>query len=243
MIALAYTRRNLWPEAEIFRTKCHERATPTDPLPDWMPEADKQIDNAIATANVAEVTISIEPADAAAAAQLTVSSFAPDEKFPPRVIHLPPGIHQIFASAPGYEDGHQLVDIKDKTPQKVVIKLMKPGEAPPPEVGKPATEEAPSKLPWVVMGAGVGVVAIGGVFNLLARNEFDKINGKPVGMFDDSTWKLYRNVSYGSFVVGGAAIATGVILKLTVFKNKESAPAVSFVPQSGGAMFSVGWAR
>src|SRR5207302_641157 len=129
LIALAYTRRNLWPQAEIFRTKCHERATAGDPLPDWIGTADKQIDDAITSANVAEVTIVVEPAEATDA-QLTVSSFAPDEKFPPRAIHLPPGIHQVFASATGFEVGSHLVDVKDKTPQKIVIKLYRPGETP-----------------------------------------------------------------------------------------------------------------
>src|SRR5690348_12026360 len=81
LIAPAYARRNLSPQAEIFRTECHERASASDPLPEWMPVADKQIDDAIASASVAAVTIQVEPAEISAQAEVTVSSFAPDEKF------------------------------------------------------------------------------------------------------------------------------------------------------------------
>src|SRR4051812_16006045 len=39
LIALAYTRRELWPQAEIFLDLCRTRATATDPVPDWVPLA------------------------------------------------------------------------------------------------------------------------------------------------------------------------------------------------------------
>lgn len=192
LIALAYARRNLWPQAEIFRTVCHARATASDPLPPWIATADKQIDNAIATETLAAITIDVTPGDAASIAQITVSSFAPDETFPPRMIHLPPGIHQIFATAPGYDQGHQLIEIKDKTPQHIVIELHKAGElqpAPSWAEGTPGTPPAtapsqpaspagavtgvhasaapsagPSKLPWIVGGVGVALVVAGGVY-------------------------------------------------------------------------------
>src|SRR5258706_13610619 len=39
LIALAYTRRELWPQAEIFMARCHVLAV-TGGLPDWVPDAD-----------------------------------------------------------------------------------------------------------------------------------------------------------------------------------------------------------
>ena len=192
LIALAYARRNLWPQAEIFRTVCHARATASDPLPPWIGTADKQIDDAIASETLAAITIDVTPPDAAPNAQITVSSFAPDETFPPRMIHLPPGIHQIFANAPGYDQGHQLIEVKDRTPQHIVIALYKSGEQPAPSwaegtpakptpsapaapasgVGSTTSVHAratvagahPSKVPWIVGGVGAALVVGGAVY-------------------------------------------------------------------------------
>ena len=128
LIALAYTRRELWSQAEIFLARCHERATPADPLPDWVPVAEQQIRERLATANAAPVTIQVTPATA----QLTVSSFAPDETFTARTIHLPPGHHVIIASAPGYVTARKEVVIETKDPQTVTIDLAPPAAVPGP---------------------------------------------------------------------------------------------------------------
>ena len=230
LIALAYTRRNLWPQAEIFKTQCHERASPSDPLPDWMGAADRQIDNAIAAANVAEVTISVDPSDAL----ITVSSFALDEKFPPRVIHLAPGVHQISASAPGYEDDHRVVQITDKTPQHIVIELHKKG----------TVTRSASKVPWIVVGIG-GAIAVSGaiveatVYNT-ARNDYMNDYGNAN---KESDWERLRDVVIGCYVVGGLAVGTGIVLKYTVFEDRQDAPVVSFIPRDGGGLVSVGWNR
>lgn len=194
LIALAYARRNMWPQAEIFRTTCHARATASDPLPSWVAASDKQIDDALRTANLAPVTITVTPPDAAALAEITVSSFAPDESFAPRTIHLPPGIHELVANAPGYEQGHQLLEVKDKQPLQVVISLHKVGEAvPAPTWLNPQTPQNPtptptptatphpiaaihasahpaprgdSKVPYIVGGAGLAVATVGLVLNV-----------------------------------------------------------------------------
>src|SRR5688572_8864518 len=42
LIALAYTRRELWPQAELFLSVCHHRAKGGDPLPEWVPLAEQQ---------------------------------------------------------------------------------------------------------------------------------------------------------------------------------------------------------
>ncbi len=75
LIALAYTRRELWSQAQLWLSTCHTRASASDPLPDWVPLAEKQIKERLETANVAEVTIEVKPAGAKA--KFTVSSFAP----------------------------------------------------------------------------------------------------------------------------------------------------------------------
>ena len=253
LIALAYTRRNLWPQAEIFRDRCHSLAKErNEPLPDWIDTADKQIEDAIAKAiasqTVAEVTISVEPADAAANALVTVSSFAPDEKFAPRAVHLPTGIHQLFVSAPGYEIGSQLVDIKDARPQQIVVRLHRPGEGPGPVKAEPPAKPQPSKLPWIIAGAGVGIAAIGGVLDATwYKSARDTLAGDttldPKYVGDESTWSTRRDVVIGFYVAGGLAFATGVVLKYTVFKHTEHPPAVSVAPIDNGGVVSFGWSR
>jgi len=254
LIALAYTRRNLWPQAEIFRDRCHSLAKErNEPLPDWIDTADKQIEDAIAKAvasqSVAEVTITVVPADAAPNALVTVSSFAPDEKFAPRAIHLPTGIHQLFVSAPGYELATQLVDIKDARPQQVAIKLHRPGEGPPPVKPEEPVATGPSKVPWILMGAGVGVAAVGGVLDATwyksARDTLASTPTTPPGNYNsaESTWSRDRNVVIACYVAGGLAAVTGVVLKYTVFKHTEHPPAVSVAPIDNGGVVSFGWSR
>ena len=87
LIALAYIRRELWPQAEIFMTRCHQRATAGDPVPDWAALAEKQMNERLSSAKVSAVHIRIEPTALAATAKISVSSFPADETFAPRTIH------------------------------------------------------------------------------------------------------------------------------------------------------------
>ena len=240
LIALAYTRRELWSQAEIFLARCHERATPADPLPDWVPVAEQQIQERLATANAAAVTIQVTPAGTPA--QLTVSSFAPDETFAPRTIHLPPGRHVIIATAPGLPTARKEVVIESKDPQTVTIDLAPavttPKPLPQPVV--PATE--PEANPWkkrLLVGggilAGAGLVTYGWM-----SFEWSKMRTK-----DDAQWvahegnyNLSRELTIGLWAVGGAALITSFLLP-----SSSERPAVAVVPTSGGGMVSVGWSR
>jgi hypothetical protein len=232
LIALAYTRRNLWPQAEIFRDRCHKLATERrEPLPEWIGVADRQIEDqiarAIADGSVAEVTIAIEPADAASAAVIAVSSFAPDETFGPRAIHLPRGIHQVFATAPGYRAGGERIDVADGKPQHVSIELRSAKR---------------SKTPWIVAGAGLGVAAIGGVLDATwyasRRSDYAHHFSDPAY---ESRWETARDVVIGFYVAG--AITAGIGLVLAYTGSAEAGPAISVAPTSGGAMVTVGWQR
>src|SRR5260221_4772999 len=93
LIGLAYTRRELWAEAELFLSVCRQRASTGDPLPEWIAEAEGQLAAKLAASNAAPVAIATDPASAPAV--MSVSSFAPDEKFPARTIHLAPGVHVV----------------------------------------------------------------------------------------------------------------------------------------------------
>ena len=242
-IALAYTRRELWPQAEIFLDQCHTLASPGDVLPDWVPVADKQIAERLSLANVAPVEITVAPADAHA--RITVSSFAPDEAFAPRTIHLPPGRHQLIATAPGYETSTKVVEVSDRAPQHVVITLARPGVPTPPT--KPASPARPptSTLPRTLIVAG-GITAGVGVLTFVWLGfEWSKLDGAatPQAFSDhEGRYKVARISTIGLWGVGAGLVLTGVILGHR--HHDAETPAIAAVPlPGGGGMVSIGWQR
>jgi hypothetical protein len=237
LIALAYTRRELWPQAEIFLARCHERATPQDPLPDWVPVAEQQIADRLATANAAAVTIDVSPPDAKVL--LTVSSFAPDETFAPRTIHLPPGHHVILAEAIGYEPARAEVVIESKEPKRVTIELVKPAGPTRPLPPAPAPHAA---SPWprrleiggaVVLGAGLVATGFMSYEYYAARN-----NAADWDSHID-TYRSSRIAAISLLAVGGGLAITGYLLH----RHDERASVAAAPLPEGGAMIAVGWRR
>lgn len=241
LIALAYTRRELWPQAEMFLAQCKERATSSDPLPDWVPLAEQQLEERLRKAKVATVQITIKPEALARQAAIGVSSFEPDETFSPRAIHLPRGTHLITATVPGHEPSQQTLEIVDDTPKEVVIDFeTKPLVVR--ETAKPApiAKASPSKIPLIVMAAGGAIVLGGAGYHLLAFKparddlanaadgaEYDRLAGE----FDSK-----RTTTIALYGIGAAAIATGVVLKYTLFKHEERAPMLGAAPVNGGGL-------
>jgi hypothetical protein len=250
LIALAYIRRELWPQAEIFLEQCETRATQADPVPEWVPTAKQQLAERLTTVNVAPVNIKVEPAGVDV--KLAVSSFAPDELFDPRLIHLPPGRHVIIATAKGYNDSQKTIEVVDKAPQEIVITMLPltsgpdgPGPGP-----TPVVTESPSKVPVYIM-AGGGVVVLGGVASHLLYYKGKRDDLAKAGNAGDEAaynrilpgYNRARALTIGLYAVGGAAVITGLVLKLTVFKGEEAPAQVSVVPTDGGGMLTVGWSR
>ncbi len=238
LIALAYTRRELWSQAEIFLARCHERATPADPLPDWVPVAEQQIQERLATANAAPVTIQVTPATA----QLTVSSFAPDETFTARTIHLPPGHHVIIASAPGYETARKEVVIETKDPQTVTIELLPPA-AHLPDVSVPEHPLPPARTGGTgrkVMIGGAVLLGAGLVTYGWMGYEWSKLRTQDQAQWDahDGNYSLSRGLTIGLWAVGGAAVITGLL-----WPSSQEHASVAVMPTNGGGMVAVGWTR
>ena len=231
LIALAYTRRELWPQAEVWLAMCHERANAGDPLPEWVAEADKQIAERLGAANVAEVEITVEPA---VEAKITVSSFAPDETFaPPRKIHLPPGHHVIIVKAAGYQDGTRALDLTDKTAQHIAITLV-------PWAKVPGTVGARSNLRHklfvygaIAGGAGAVTYAIMGVSYLKLHG------GTGFGGGYETAYDVTRPVTIGLWGVAAGLVIAGLVMR----GHDEERPTVSAAPIAGGGMVSVGWQR
>src|SRR5258706_10020241 len=150
LIGLAYTRREQWAEAELFFELCHQRVTPDDPLPDWLPDAEHQLADKLVASGAAPIAITV----AGVEPTVTVSSFAPDESFvvargAAHTIHLPLGTHVVAVAAPGYATERREVVVVDAKPQAFGVTLH--------------TLASTSRVPWYVIGAGVvlGVVALG----------------------------------------------------------------------------------
>lgn len=249
LIALAYLRRELWPQAEIFLDQCERRATPEDPVPEWVPVAKAQLADRLAAVNVAAVEIVVEPAGVDVA--LTASSFAPDERFAPRTIHLPLGHHVVVATAPGYHPTEQAIDVAGPAAQRVTITLLpvtgpKPGEVTPLPGG--ASAPAASKVPWIVMGGGGAVALAGAITHVTmlrsARNEMiaaDKANNLDRYRAWESRFETRRTATIALYGVGAALVVTGLILDRTVFAHRESSVQVAVVPQAGGGVITLGW--
>jgi len=258
LIALAYTRRELWPQAEIFLALCHERATSGDPLPAWVPLADKQLGERLANANVAAVHLRVVPAELAAKAQLAVSSFAPDELFSPRTIHLAPGKHLITATA-GERTVQQAIEIEGKTPREIVLDFdarePEPAPAPVPSTSRveptpppPPPAASPSRVvPWTLIALGGAIAAGGGAYHLFVFKPtrarlVDATDSTPDPDQYDTYSKKFdtqRTVTIAMYGVGAAVLVTGIVLRVT--KYRESPVRVGFVNR--GAVVALEWQR
>jgi hypothetical protein len=242
LIALAYTRRELWSQAELFLDLCRQRANENDPLPKWFPRAEEEIKERLLAASVAPVTIEIRPSGAAA--KLTVSSFAPDEVFEPRTIYLSIGSHVIFARADGYPDSQQTIQLRDKSPQRIVVDLqaavVKPVQPPPPP------PPPPGKRGTALLISGIAAGALGGAAHLWMGYERRYLvdaratDNETLYKTHSKRFDAARISAIGLYSVGAALLVTGAILRGT----SPETTTVSAVPTGdGGAMVVVGWQR
>lgn len=233
LIGLAYERRQAWSQAELFLGDCKANASSADPLPEWAPEAFRVLADGLAEAGLVAVTFASTPGGAT----LALSAFAPDEQFTPRTLHLPPGAYTVRATAKGYRESAQSFTVKD--PQTVTIALDRE-----PVVAAPAP--APSKVPWIVIGAGAAVAVAGGVIHATAyrtaRNTLAGDSTQAQYDKDEAAYDRDRELVVGAYALGGAAIVTGVILHFA-FTEDGGGPEVAVSPTRGGGMLTFGWSR
>ncbi len=248
LIALAYIRRELWPQAEVFLTVCHERSSASEPIPDWVPLAEQQLKDRLAKAKVASVQILVKPEGLAS--QIAVSSFEPDELFAPRAIHLPRGKHLITATVEGREPAQQTIEIVDDSPREVVIDF-DVKQAPIPAAPTKLVTKRPSKVPLIVTSIGGAIVFGGAGYHLFAfRSTRDKLatastNGDQVA-YDELSGKFnsQRATTIALYSVGAAVVVTGMVLRYTLYKGQpERAPRVGAGVTRGGGMVVMEWNR
>jgi len=261
LIGLVYTRRELWPQAELFFALCRKRATADDPLPKWMDEALAQLNAKLTAAGAAPVTIVVKPAEAHA--RITVSSFAPDEVFEPQTIHLSPGRHTFDVTADSYAPASREVIVTDASPQTVTIELQSTADAAR-EAAADAAARAPvaqpvavvrslppppsrSKVPLIVMAGGVALGVAGGLYDVLAlKPARDRLASSADDAIYDSRLHLFhfrRDVTVGLYAGTIAALATAVVLRYTVFRGEEAPVAIGASVEQGGAVVTLGWMR
>ena len=259
-IALAYRRLERWAQAEMFLTRCRSRLGPGQSEPSWTGSLASEIADGLKRTGHARVVIGIEPVEAAAIAQIAVSAFAPDERFPPGAIYLPAGKHLVEVSASGFTAASQTVVVEGGKETAVVVKLAPPAEPPPPPAPPATTIESRPERPaaaqpmrvveprsglgWFCLGVGAGALALGGVFNylalhnqeLLARSTTDANYEEHETQFDVQRVGTY--VGYGIGVVG---IGAGLYFLLK--PQREKTVWVSGSVDDKGASLLLEWHR
>jgi hypothetical protein len=248
LIGLVYARRELWPQAELFFARCRARATAEDPLPKWIDDAQHQLESKLTVAGAAAITIVVTPADAHP--QITVSDFAPDEVFEPQTIHLAPGRHTLDVTAEGYTAASHEVVVTTADPQTITIEMHHAGEAPPPVPEKqlpppppPPVARTTSLVPTAIVVGGLALGVAGGAFELFvfkpARDRLASAPDAAVYESERSSFALRRDVTVALYAGAAIAVATGIVLRYTVFADT----AVTVTPEHGGGVVTLGWSR
>jgi hypothetical protein len=213
LIALSYTRRELWAQAEVALTSCHARAGAGDPLPPWVDELDRTLAGKLGAVDVAPISIRMEPP--APGTTISISSFSPDETFAPRVIHLAPGTYAVTATVPGRGRVTSTVVVVDRAPQTVTLRFV--------------PRDPPSKLPWLVAGAG-GLLAAGGLaYDLLAVQPVRSRLADAAADANEPAWEessrsfdRRRALAIGLFAGAAVAVGVGVALRFTVYRRETA---------------------
>ena len=247
MIGLAYLRRQLWPQAEVFLARCRKRAVASDPLPEWMEDAEAQLAAQLKAAPVTAVEIVVQPPGVAAS--ITTSSFAPDELFDPQVIHLPAGPHTLTVGAPGFVTVKREITVSGTGSEKVEIVLAP--IAPPPVPERVENHAMPVNViprdnghrTWgnrmLIVSGGAAVGAI--VLHVLAYRTRDKLMGTPEEYRDNETaFDVERAGAISLYAIAGIAAGIGIYLRQT---HREHPAQVGAVMTSDGAMVTIGWTR
>lgn len=184
-----------------------------------------------------------------------------EEVKPGDAVRLDPGKHLVRAKAPGWTPMEQTVQLKERQTEAVEFVLERDGAAPgeeeepaaePAGDEEPAEEEAdgggtllPAAIAWGVGGVGIG---LGTVFGIFAFDEAEKARegcvenvcpASSIPALDAS-----RNNGTAStvfFAIGGAGIATGVVLAI-VYGGGDEPPAkeaAGIRPWIGGSEIGV----
>jgi hypothetical protein len=157
-----------------------------------------------------------------------------------------PGQHVIEA------DGAVTQRVEVVEGQELKVVMVTGASEPPPPPPPPPSGAKRSRLPWYVGGAGVGVLVIGtitGVVVLSRRDAgldhceydtMDDLHCEPRGAELLDSARTLSHVTTGMFIVGGALLATGVVLE--VLERKKHPVITGWVGRTGaGLAFEKTW--
>ncbi|MBI3203456.1 MAG: hypothetical protein HYZ29_18100 [Myxococcales bacterium] len=167
------------------------------------------------------------------------------ERLDGKAVEVDPGQHTLVFETPGLPPHEEKLVIREGEKARVVLVTLakKPAAAPKPKPTPPA-DARPTTATWVVGGVGAAALAGAGIVGLVAlqkRSSLYDSCGKAGTCSEgevDSVYRLY-DVSYVAAGVGGALLATSVVMYLTTGKpaNEERA-SVRVSPWLGGASVS-----
>ncbi len=242
LIGLAYTRRELWSQAEIFFALCKRRSTSGDALPDWTDEAVKLLETKLAAPELALAPIEIRVEPVVPETRVSVGGFPADEAFSPQTIHLGAGTYELTATAPGYSDARVRVTVTNNAPQVVTLMMPEPPTMIPPPPPPPPPRIWSTKI-WL----GSGIAAVFGVgLHLWASNLRSTLqDARDRG--DADRWDRYagrfqviRGTAIGLYGVAAIGLALGFV---THRRESERAPSVTANIDERGVFVGVSWQR
>jgi len=235
-IGLAYTRRELWSQAELFFARCKDRATAADPPPPWLAAAETALTAKLAEIDAAPIDVRVD----APGALISISSFPPDEQFAPRAIHLSPGNYMIVARAPDREPAKVAVAVEARTAQIVTLVLPHPPPPPPP----PPTRD--QKIGRVLLWTAAGAAVVGVAAHGLAAYEHSQLDDARTAN-DPVAWDHHagdfetaRAIAIGGYTIAVAAAITGAILHS---HGPENSPVLTGTADAHGASVGLEWRR
>jgi tetratricopeptide (TPR) repeat protein len=159
-------------------------------------------------------------------------------------VPIDPGTYAVEATAPGRVAWQgELVAAEGKTAEIAVPELAAAASAEPPPKPprRPGTPGRGRRILGVALtGVGVGGLAAGGVFGMIARSRYDEAkvicrgdidrcepSGVPDAQAKIDDARAAANISTVAFIAGGAMVATGLILYITAPKAERRAVSIA----------------
>jgi serine/threonine-protein kinase len=173
-----------------------------------------------------------------------------------------PGVIQIVVTAPGKRPFSRDVTVgNEPTVQRVAVPVLEdlppeaaPSPAPPPKpkpvvLEQPPPDGEPQRIAGIVVGSlGLAIGAVGGVFGGLALarkgeaedhcNEANLCDAEGIAIQEEGV--TFGNVSTALIAVGGAALATGIIVFFTAPSSSSPASASAAISPNG-ARLTITW--